>query len=146
MTPEEIIEGLESLMDDRKTYFNTYGDDEIFRYDYAVLEAAKELIQPKDRRSAPMTLAYREGYFKALVDVQNWLSQHTDCLKMFRVNNAAGITAFLHCAIENLDTFMRKAETARFHVTKDKKRISFQLRREKDEYTQNKQGRNGSNY
>jgi hypothetical protein len=44
MTNQEILEGLDSLIKDRQSFFRKDGDDEIFRYDASVLEAAMKIV------------------------------------------------------------------------------------------------------
>lgn len=45
MRLKELIEGLVSLMADRKSFFREDGGDEMFRYDYEVLERTVRLLR-----------------------------------------------------------------------------------------------------
>ena len=45
MKSSEIIIGLEDLIRDRKSFYTKDGDDEVFRHDVEVLEAAIDVIK-----------------------------------------------------------------------------------------------------
>lgn len=62
---------------------------------------------------------YRKGYFKAILDMKNFLESHTVVLKHEKINNAAGIIAILCCILTDLPKFMETAETTEFIVSKD---------------------------
>ena len=47
---KEIVEGLKDLANDRKSFFNKYGDDEIFRHDYKVCMEAAKIIKGLERK------------------------------------------------------------------------------------------------
>lgn len=53
---------------------------------------------------------YRDGYFKALLDVKNWFEQHSNSMRYFRMYNAKGLTKILNAMIKDIEQFMEQGE------------------------------------
>lgn len=46
---------------------------------------------------------YRQGYFKALLDVKNYFDSHSEVLKYYKMYNAKKIQLLLEAFSENVD-------------------------------------------
>lgn len=68
---------------------------------------------------------YRKGYFKAILDIRNWLTSHDDTLKGNKINKAAGIIAILDCILTDTNRFMTTGSETQFTKVKDTKTIKI---------------------
>lgn len=72
---------------------------------------------------------YRKGYFKALVDVKNFVERFVPFLKRYKAFNQRGIIMFLQFLIDNSDEFMTYGEFFEMYAVMSadmKKFIRFQ--------------------
>jgi hypothetical protein len=49
----------------------------------------------------PYSVGYSKGYFKALLDMRNWLDDHSDSMKTFRLNNCAGLKSIVQYFLDH---------------------------------------------
>jgi hypothetical protein len=67
-----------------------------------------------------LDVEYRKGYFKALMDVNNFLDTHSNVMKHYRLNNSKNLKMLFKAMLEGQDALMKYGEHADIHVTWDK--------------------------
>ena len=68
---------------------------------------------------------YRQGYFKCLLDIRNWIERHSESLKRNKLFNKKGILLLLKGILENEEEFMEWGEWTEFVLKKDGSGIIF---------------------
>jgi hypothetical protein len=61
-----------------------------------------------------LDVAYRKGYFKALLDINNFFAKNTCTLKDFRLNNSKGIKQVLKALLDGRDFMIEYGENVDF--------------------------------
>jgi hypothetical protein len=64
--------------------------------------------------------AYHKGYFKALLDVNNFFEKYAEPIKDFRLNNSKGARQILKALLDGRDALMEYGESADFTIVCDK--------------------------
>ncbi|MFZ5975215.1 MAG: hypothetical protein ACOYU3_07385 [Bacillota bacterium] len=62
LTKKQVLEGLKSLIDDRKSFVTGKGPEEIFLHDIAVLEAAHRIVNSAQGHPKGEWLKIRDDY------------------------------------------------------------------------------------
>ena len=70
-----------------------------------------------------MDFSYRQGYFKALLDVKNYFDTHSETLKYLKMYNSKKIPLLLQAFVENADTMMLYGDNLNLKLSKDGKRV-----------------------
>ena len=70
-----------------------------------------------------MDFSYRQGYFKALLDVKNYFDTHSETLKNLKMYNSKNIPLLLQAFVENADTMMFYGDNLNLKLSKDGKRV-----------------------
>ena len=70
-----------------------------------------------------MDFSYRQGYFKALLDVKNYFDTHSDNLKYLKMYNSKKIPLLLQAFLDNVDTMIIWGEHIELKLSKDGKRV-----------------------
>lgn len=55
-------------------------------------------------------MGFRKGYFKALLDEENWFSEHSDSLKYHKMYNAKMIPKVLHALVDGRESLMKTGD------------------------------------
>ena len=66
---------------------------------------------------------YRQGYFKALLDVKNYFDKHSESLKCLKMCNSKKIPLLLQAFIDNADEMMMWGDEIELKLSKDGKRV-----------------------
>lgn len=66
---------------------------------------------------------YRQGYFKALLDVKNYFDTHSESLKYLKMYNSKKLPLLLQAFIDNADEMMMWGEDIDLKLSKDGKRV-----------------------
>jgi hypothetical protein len=64
--------------------------------------------------------AYRNGYLKSLLDVNNFWDKYADTIKSFRLSNNEGVKRILKALLDGRDALMKYGENADFTIVCDK--------------------------
>lgn len=64
-------------------------------------------------------MGFREGYFKALLDEENWFSEHSDNLKYYKMYNAKTIPKVLHALVDGRESLMKTGDVKIVYNKKD---------------------------
>lgn len=65
----------------------------------------------------------REGYFQALLDVENWFHNHSISLKRERMYNQKGVQQILSAMVENVDYMLEVGEEMEMYYNKERKKL-----------------------
>lgn len=66
---------------------------------------------------------YRQGYFKALLDIKNYFDTHTNSLKHLKMYNSKKIPLLLQAFVENADEMMMWGEDVDLVLSNDGKSV-----------------------
>ena len=66
---------------------------------------------------------YRQGYFKALLDVKNYFEKHSESLKHNKMYNAKKIPLLLQAFIDNADEMIMWGDEIELMLSKDGKNV-----------------------
>ena len=66
---------------------------------------------------------YRQGYFKALLDVKNYFDEHSESLKHLKMYNSKKIPLLLQAFIDNADEMIMWGDEIELELSKDGKRV-----------------------
>ena len=66
---------------------------------------------------------YRQGYFKALLDVKNYFDKHSESLKHNKMYNSKKIPLLLQAFFDNADEMIMWGDNIDLRVSKDGKRV-----------------------
>ena len=66
---------------------------------------------------------YRQGYFKALLDVKNYFDTHSESLKQFKMYNSKKIPLLLQAFLDNADELIMWGDEIKLKISKDGKRV-----------------------
>lgn len=66
---------------------------------------------------------YRQGYFKALLDIKNYFDTHTNSLKHLKMYNSKKIPLLLQAFVENADEMMMWGEDIDLKLSNDGKSV-----------------------
>lgn len=66
---------------------------------------------------------YRQGYFKALLDIKNYFDTHTNSLKHLKMYNSKKIPLLLQAFVENADEMMMWGEEIDLVLSNDGKSV-----------------------
>jgi hypothetical protein len=70
-----------------------------------------------------LDVAYRKGYFKVLLDINNFFDKYIGTIKDFRLNNSKGIKQVLKAILDGRAFMIEYGENAEFTIVcnKDKR-------------------------
>lgn len=68
---------------------------------------------------------YRQGYFKALLDVKNYFDSHSEVLKHYKMYNAKKIQLLLEAFLENVDLMIICGDHIDLKLSADGKKVEL---------------------
>jgi hypothetical protein len=65
-------------------------------------------------------VVYRKGYFKAVVDIRNFLDRYEGTIKMFRLGNSKGLKMLSKALLDGRDVLRERGDAADLCIVTDK--------------------------